>query len=138
MEHTVQRQIELDASPDEVWEAVRQPDTWLADEGTVDVAPGGTGRLVDDGVARRVVVETVDEGSRVVFRWWDEDDEGDASRVEITVVPSAGPTRLTVRETRLVPVARASVATPRAWSRAGLRWEVRLACLAFLRAPARV
>ena len=84
-------------------------------------------------------VATVDEGARVVFRWWDEDlGEDGASRVEITVRPSTGPTALAIRETLLLPVARASVRGPKAWSRAALRWEVRLACLAFLRVPVRV
>ncbi len=84
-----------------------------------------------------------------MFRWWDEDHgEDSASRVEITLLPglgrpglgrpSTGPTALAIRETLLLPVARASVRGPRAWARAGLRWEVRLACLAFLRVPVRV
>jgi uncharacterized protein YndB with AHSA1/START domain len=139
MEHVVERQIELEASPDEVWQLVCEPESWMADAGSVDLRPGGTGRLVDEGVARRVAVESVDEGTRVVFRWWDEDHgEDGASRVEITVRPSAGPTALAIRETLLLPVARAAVRGPRAWARAGLRWEVRLACLAFLRVPVRV
>ena len=139
MEHVVERRIELEASPEEVWQLVCEPESWLADAGSVDLRPGGSGRLVDDGVARRVEVETVDEGARVVFRWWDEDHgEDSASRVEITVRPSTGPTALAIRETLLLPVARASVRGPRAWARAGLRWEVRLACLAFLRVPVRV
>ena len=138
-EHVVERQIELEASPEEVWQLVCEPESWLADAGSVDLRPGGSGRLVDDGVARRVEVETVDEGARVVFRWWDEDHgEDGASRVEITVRPSTGPTALAIRETLLLPVARASVRGPKALARAGLRWEVRLACLAFLRVPVRV
>ena len=145
-EHSVERQIELEASPEEVWQLVCEPESWLADAGSVDLRPGGTGRLVDEGVARRVEVETVDEGARVVFRWWDEDHgEDGASRVEITAPlrpglgrPSTGPTSLAIRETLLLPVARASSRGPRAWACAGLRWEVRLACLAFLRVPVRV
>ena len=138
-EHVVERQIELEASPEEVWQLVCEPESWLADAGSVDLRPGGSGRLVDEGVARRVEVETVDDGARVVFRWWDEDHgEDGASRVEITVRPSTGPTALAIRETLLLPVARAAVRGPRAWARAGLRWEVRLACLAFLRVPVRV
>ena len=98
----MERQIELEASPEEVWQLVCEPESWLADAGSVDLRPGGSGRLVDDGVARRVEVETVDEGARVVFRWWDEDHgEDGASRVEITVRPSTGPTALAIRETLL-------------------------------------
>ncbi|MDQ1424896.1 MAG: hypothetical protein QOD72_2394 [Acidimicrobiaceae bacterium] len=129
MSMTVERQIELDASPESVWDAVCAPETWLADEGSLDIRPGGDGVLTDDGVTRRVVVETVVVGRRLVYRWW-RDDEGDASRVEITVVAGGGPTRLVVRETRLAgPTARLSAAH---------RWEVRLTCLAFLGALARV
>jgi len=129
MSLTIERHVELDASPDAVWDAVCAPDTWLADEGRLDVRPGGDGVLTDDGVVRRVVVETVEEGRRLVYRWW-RDDEGEASRVEITVVPGGGPTRLVVRETHLAgPVA--------AMTAAG-RWELRLTCLAFLGALARV
>jgi hypothetical protein len=50
--------------------------------------------------------------------------------VEITVLPGGGPTRLVVRETRL------SGAT--ALMSAAHRWELRLTCLAFLGALARV
>jgi uncharacterized protein YndB with AHSA1/START domain len=127
MSMTVERQVELDASPDDVWNAVCAPETWLADAGSIDVRPGGDGVLVDDGVARRVVVETVEEGRRLVYRWW-RDGEGDASRVEITLMPGAGPTRLVVRETRL--------AGANAMASAAHRWELRLTCLAFLGANA--
>jgi uncharacterized protein YndB with AHSA1/START domain len=129
MSMTVERQVELDASPDDVWDAVCAPETWLADAGSIDVRPGGDGVLVDDGVARRVVVETVEAGRRLVYRWW-RDDEGETSRVEITVVPGGGPTRLVVRETRLAG-ATAMMSTAH-------RWELRLTCLAFLGAFARV
>ena len=129
MSMTVERQVELDASPDAVWDAVCAPETWLADEGSLDLREGGDGVLTDDGVQRRVVVETVEEGRRLVYRWW-RDDEGDASRVEITVVPGGGPTRLVVRETRL--------AGATALMSAARRWELRLTCLAFLGALARV
>lgn len=129
MSMIIERHVELDASPDDVWDTVCRPETWLADEGTVDIRPGGLGVLTDEGVVRRVVVETVDEGRRLVYRWW-RDDEGDASRVEITVLPGGGPTRLVVRETRLAGTA--VVAS------AARRWELRLTCLAFLGALARV
>ncbi len=129
MSMTVERQVELDASPDDVWDVICAPETWLADEGSLDVRPGGDGVLTDDGVVRRVVVEIVEDGRRLVYRWW-RDDDGDASRVEITVVPGQGPTRLVVRETRLTGSATLVGAAQ--------RWEVRLTCLAFLGALARV
>jgi uncharacterized protein YndB with AHSA1/START domain len=149
MEPTVERQADIDATPEEVWAALGEPGAWLADEGSLDLRPGGEGRLVDDGVARRAVVETVEEGSRLVYRWWDErGGEADASRVEIRVLPSEGPTRVVVRETRLgaggavaSAVARSPLAVRMAGARrtrATLRWEVRLTCLAVLCARVRV
>ena len=143
---SIEREIELDASVEEVWAAMCEPDTWLADEGSLDIAVGGTGRLVDDGIVRHAVVEAVETGRRLVYRWWSDDDEGDAaSRVELTLVPSDGPTRLLVRETRVVAQSPEELAalrvttgpTDRAAATAGLRWEVRFACLA-LRQDARV
>jgi uncharacterized protein YndB with AHSA1/START domain len=133
MSTTVERSIELDASPDEVWRAVSDPAElagWLADEADLDVVPGGEGRFVEDGHVRRAVVERVDHGRSLVFRWWDEEGgEGDATRVEVTVLPTGGPTRLVVRET---VVAASAVKVAR-------RWDLRLTCLALLRlAAARV
>jgi uncharacterized protein YndB with AHSA1/START domain len=128
LEPTVERQADLDATHEEVWEALGEPGSWLADEGTLALEPGAEGRLVDDGVARRAVVERVEEGSRLVYRWWDErGGEADASRVEIRVVPGDGPTRVVVRETRI----QAGTTPVRGPVRAqALRWEVRLTCLA--------
>ena len=118
---------------------LRARERWLADAGSVDLRPGGSGRLVDDGVARRVEVETVDEGARVVFRWWDEDHGEDGAsrgrdhRPAVDRADRAGHPR---------DPAAAGGAGVGAWAEglgaAGLRWEVRLACLAFLRVPVRV
>jgi uncharacterized protein YndB with AHSA1/START domain len=114
----VERAVELEASVGEVWDAVCDPTGWLADSGWLDVRPGGEGRLTDDGVDRDVVVDTVDEHRRLVYRWWrPEDGPEGASRVEITVLPTDGVTRLVIRESR-----------PRVAGSA-LRWEVRAACL---------
>jgi uncharacterized protein YndB with AHSA1/START domain len=123
----VEREIELDLTPEELWAAVCDPSSWLADEGSLEIAPGAEGRLVDDGIARRTVVEEVEVGRRVVLRWWDErGDRSDESRVELAVVPRQGSTVLTVRETRLAPTISAAAATT------AVRWEVRLVCLAFV------
>jgi uncharacterized protein YndB with AHSA1/START domain len=101
------------------------PGTWLADDGDLDVREGGEGRLVEDGVARRAVVESVVEGRHLVYRWWTEDgDGGDASRVEIRVLPAGPTTFVTIRETHLgarLPIATNSVG--------GARWSAKLAWL---------
>jgi len=116
---SVERSLELDASAEQVWDAVCDPTGWLADSGWLDVRPGGEGRLTDDGVERAVAVDDVEEGIRLVYRWWrPEDGPGRASRVEITVLPMGGSTRLVIRESR-----------PLLAAHAVLRWEVRAACL---------
>jgi uncharacterized protein YndB with AHSA1/START domain len=121
----VERSLDLDAPAGQVWDAVCDPTGWLADSGWLEVRPGGEGRLIDDGVERAVAVDDVEEGSRLVYRWWrPEDGPSTASRVEITVVPTDGSTRLLIRESRPVLAAQAA-----------LRWEVRAACLS-LRAMA--
>jgi uncharacterized protein YndB with AHSA1/START domain len=104
METTVERQVELDAAPDEVWDALAAPDTWLADEGTLPLEEGAVGHLVEDGRSRTAVVEEVDPGRRLVYRWWDDDAPEDASRVEVTLVGVGSGTRVAVRETAITTV----------------------------------
>lgn len=130
---TVEREIELDASAEEVWAALCEPDTWLADEGALDVSVGGTGVLVEDGVVRRAIVESVEIGRRLVYRWWNDGDDAAASRVELTILPSDGPTRLIVRETLPGSVtAGASAAEPEPDRRpaTAMQWDLRVTCLA--------
>ena len=130
----VEQEIELDASLEDVWRSLTDPTdlaAWLGDEVDLTVAPGGTGRVVDDGVVRRVQVDEVDAGRSLAFRWWDQDEgEAGASRVVITLLPGAGdgPTRLHVRE---VALHRTATSAGAVWA-GSLRWEVRLACLTLL------
>jgi uncharacterized protein YndB with AHSA1/START domain len=120
----VTRSVELEADAAEVWAAVCEPGGWLADDGDLDVREGGEGRLVEDGVARRAVVESVVDGEHLVYRWWSEDgDGGDTSRVEIRVLPAGPTTLVTVRETHL------GARLPMATNCAPDRWPVRLAWL---------
>ena len=80
MYEVAERSIEIEAAPEEVWEAIATEDgrsKWLGDE------------------ARDVVVETVEEPSRLV--WWWTSEEG-FSRVEVTLVPAVTHTRVVVRE----------------------------------------
>jgi uncharacterized protein YndB with AHSA1/START domain len=100
------RRIELDVPAEEVWPLLAEPEgwrRWLADDADVDLRPGGRGRVVEDGVARRVEIDTVDAPRRVAFRWWPEDDESDESRVEVVLVAGgedAPPSTVVVTETR--------------------------------------
>src|SRR5689334_3639047 len=105
MEPAVERQTDIDAPPEEVWDALAAPDTWLADEGTLPLEEGAEGHLVEDGRSRTAVVEEVDPGRRLVYRWWDDEALDDVSRVEITLTGRAdGGTRIIVREWAIAPV----------------------------------
>ena len=97
---TIERTIDLDATPDEVWSALTDDSTrsgWL-----------------DDGEHRLGGVEESVPGERLAFRWWS--GPGAGSRVSFTIVElESGRTRLIVQETSLStgraggPRARASV-----------------------------
>jgi uncharacterized protein YndB with AHSA1/START domain len=121
----VVRSVDLEAGVDEVWEALCEADGWIADDGALDVREGGQGVLVDQGIARRAVVESVRPGEHLVYRWWQEGGDGtDASRVEIRVLPDGPTTRVIVRETHLgasLPIVTNSIA--------GTTWSLRLAFL---------
>ncbi len=91
----VEREVQLDDVDTELaWELVTRSEdleAWLGAEVDLDAVPGSTGRVVDrDGTVRHLVVEEVDAGRRMTWRWWTEgaSDDGaapgsgwDASRV---------------------------------------------------------
>ena len=93
----VTREVVVPAPPEEVWEALTEPERleeWFANEVELDVRPGGTGRFRwDDGDERCAVVREVEPGERLVLDW---DDEG---RVVFTLEEVPEGTRLEVRET---------------------------------------
>jgi uncharacterized protein YndB with AHSA1/START domain len=69
----VVREIVFDAPPDEVWEALTDPERleeWFANDVEFDLDRGGVFRW-DDGEVRHVVVEEVDPERRLAIRWWD-------------------------------------------------------------------
>lgn len=110
----MERTQDFDVPAEELWEAVTNPEQmgWLGDEISLDVRPGGTGRITDDGEIREVRVDTVDDpGHRLSFHWWPEGDEDMASRVDLIVIPRPPGSRLVVRETVPVPVAATERAT---------------------------
>ena len=92
----VTREVVVPAPPEEVWEALTEPERleeWFANEVELDVRPGGAGRFRwDDGDERHAVVREVDPGERLVLDW---DDEG---TVELTLEEVEEGTRLLVRE----------------------------------------
>src|SRR6187549_3944962 len=82
--------------------------------------PGASGRVVDhDGTERHVLVDVVDEGARITWRWWTDDAPQRTSQVEITLQPSPEGTAVRVVE-ELVG------ATPAAQAMAGEAWSHRL------------
>lgn len=109
MTDLVERELELEAAPEEAWTAVTDPtwlSAWLADEVELDCVPGGEARFGFDDEVREGWVEEVcppeesaDGRGRLAF-WWSRDEEP-ASRVELELSPlPGGRTRLRVCETR--------------------------------------
>jgi uncharacterized protein YndB with AHSA1/START domain len=92
--------VELDAAPDEVWDALTEETLlaeWLADEVEIEAEPGG--EIVcryADGEERRGEVELVEEAERLAWNWRREG--GGSSRVELVLDAVAERTRLTVIE----------------------------------------
>ena len=94
----VEREVLLDAPPEEVWEALTDPEQleeWFANEVEFDVERGGVFRW-DDGDVRYAVVEEVDPPRRFGFRWLDVDEA--ESEVVFDLEETPGGTRVTVRE----------------------------------------
>src|SRR5947199_8982632 len=77
MELRVERDVVFPAEPDEVWEALTDPERleeWFATEVELDAQPGGEGVFRwADGEERRAVVRVAEPGERLVLDW---DDEG--------------------------------------------------------------
>jgi uncharacterized protein YndB with AHSA1/START domain len=105
----VEREIEVDASPAEVWESLADPGRrgeWLDADVEIDLRPagGGTFRFAG-GETRRARVVDVDPGRRISFAWWPVAPVvGRPTLVTITVEPCEVGSRLRVRE---APSARA-------------------------------
>ena len=95
----VERFTTIPADAARVWDAVIRGD-WLGDDVDLEPWPGGDGLVLDRGEVRHVVVERVDPGRQLVYRWWpiDEDGVGDATRVVIDVEPEEQHTRVIVTE----------------------------------------
>jgi uncharacterized protein YndB with AHSA1/START domain len=76
------RDIELEATREEVWEALATEE--------------GRSRWLEEDPTREIHVEVADEPSRLVWWWWRGD--GQATRVEFLVVAMPTCTRLVVIE----------------------------------------
>ena len=93
----VNREIEFPVPPDEVWEALTEPDRleeWYANDVELDPREGGSGVFRwDDGEERRATVVVAEPHERLVLDW---DDEG---ATEFTLEETDDGTLLHVRET---------------------------------------
>ncbi len=86
---SVRREIEIEASPDEVWDAL------ATEEGR---------ELWLDEPDREIRVESAEPPHRLVWWWWDGDSA--ETRVEFLVVPAVSGTRVVVIESSpAVPLA---------------------------------
>ena len=93
----VERDIVVPETPDEVWEALTEPERleeWFATEVELDARPGGEGVFRwGDGDERRAVVREVEEAERLVLDW------DDGGTVAIELEPVGEGTRVRVVET---------------------------------------
>lgn len=92
----VTREIVFPVPPDEVWEALTDPEQleeWFANDVELDAQEGGEGVFRwDDGEERRAKVLVAEPGKRLLLDW---DDQGE---VEFTLEEVEEGTRLLVRE----------------------------------------
>ena len=96
----VERETLVEASPEEVWEALTDEDRleeWLAPEVELDPFEGGEISVRDGDDRREGTVETLEENEKFAFTW-SRPGEGE-SYVEFTLEPLPAGTRVTVVET---------------------------------------
>ena len=79
----IEREIIVPEAPDEVWEALTEPERleeWFATEVELDAREGGEGVFRwGDGDERRAVVRELEEHERLVLDW----DEGGSVAIEL-------------------------------------------------------
>jgi uncharacterized protein YndB with AHSA1/START domain len=117
---TVTRHVQLDLTPDALWAAITDRDTleaWLGERVDVDLRPGGAGVIIDNGVAREVVVQSVEEGRGWTFEWRVEDAPASTVSFEIATTDD-GDSVLTITETMEGAGAQAQASV------SSLRWEL--------------
>lgn len=94
----IERELLLESPPDEVWEALTDPERlekWFANEVAIDPTPGGYATFCwSNGEVRRAVIEDIELERRLVLRWLD--DEG---VVFLELTPAESGTVLRVVET---------------------------------------
>lgn len=101
MAERIERELLVEATPQEVWEVVLGPG-WLAEEVEFELRPGGEATFRSGDEQRSGWIEEVVDARKLTF-WWALDDEP-ATRVELTLRPEDGATRVSVSETRPLEV----------------------------------
>jgi uncharacterized protein YndB with AHSA1/START domain len=102
----VERETMVEASPEEVWEALTDEDRleeWMAPDVELDPVEGGEIAVRDGDEERAGTVETLEENERFAFTW-SRPGEGE-SFVEFTIEALPGGSRVTVVETPIGPTA---------------------------------
>lgn len=103
----IERTLELDASPDEVWRALTDPagiGSWFSDRAEVDLSGGTEGAFLWNEHGRYAMrVERCEPKTHLAWRWARDPgkplDQGDSTLVEWTLTPrTGGGTTLHLRE----------------------------------------
>lgn len=99
----VEREIVVPEPPEEVWEALTEPERleeWFATEVELDARPGGEGVFRwGDGEERRAVVREADEPRRLVLDW----DDGGEVVLELAEAPAGTLVRVVESSPDLAP-----------------------------------
>jgi uncharacterized protein YndB with AHSA1/START domain len=102
--NAVVRSLVLDADRETVWNAISSEDGlvgWLAESAVVDLRPGGAGVVrFAGGHERRLLVDDVEDGTSIAFRWAPAAMLEAETCVELRLEDAGdGSTRITVSET---------------------------------------
>lgn len=103
MRHEVEREIVLDAEPEEVWRALTEPDRmggWLGEDAAIELVPGGDLRLLDPVDGQRTGWVEIAEPARRLAVWWQAEGDDEATRVQFDIEEREQGTALTVVESR--------------------------------------
>ena len=124
----IRRNVDLDVSAEQLWQLVSDPERlaeWLGEAVDIDLQPGGTGTITDDGVLKFVHVDRVDVGTQLSFSWWEPDQPQHTAQVVFDIAPLAGGgSRLRITETMSLGTTASITTTARQ-----ARWEARVCAL---------
>jgi uncharacterized protein YndB with AHSA1/START domain len=101
-EVAITRTVELDHSPDDLWEMIGDGDRWadwMVDTASIEIGPGAIGVVTDGDDERVVRIDRVDEGQRISFAWWPVDQPDRASAVDLVIRPAPHGSVLEIVET---------------------------------------